>query len=159
MADFDDRFEELWALAYRVAFRILGDREDAADVAQESLARVAVNWPRVSDHAPALTATIAGGRAIDVWRRQARASRHAGNPVARTQPADDQLAVDDRAELVAILRGLPSRQRHAVVLRYVPDLSEDDTAAALGCSPGTIKQHTARGLRSLRAALSSTTGE
>ena len=53
----------------------------------------------------------------------------------------------------ARLATLPKRQREVVVLRYLADLSEAQTAAALGCAPGTVKTHAARGLEALRAVL------
>ena len=46
---FDLAFENLYRLAYRVAYRILGDQGDAEDVAQETLARAVVRWPRLKD--------------------------------------------------------------------------------------------------------------
>ena len=49
--DFDRRFDDLAAIAYRVAFRVLGDRGDAEDVAQEALARAFARWRTVSSHA------------------------------------------------------------------------------------------------------------
>ncbi|MGI5243313.1 sigma factor-like helix-turn-helix DNA-binding protein [Dactylosporangium sp. CA-139066] len=51
------------------------------------------------------------------------------------------------------MRTLPARQRAAVVLRHYEDLSEAQTAEILGCSVGTVKSLTARGLGQLRAAL------
>ena len=53
----------------------------------------------------------------------------------------------------AALRGLPERQREAIVLRYDAGLSEGEIAAAMGISRGAVKSHTARGLSALRAAL------
>ena len=48
---------------------------------------------------------------------------------------------------------LPTRQRDVLVLRYLADLTEADTAAALGVAIGTVKQHAHRGLAALRASL------
>jgi RNA polymerase sigma-70 factor (sigma-E family) len=53
----------------------------------------------------------------------------------------------------AALRGLPDRQREAIVLRYHADLSEAEVAAAMGISRGAVNSHTDRGLSALRAAL------
>ena len=61
-----------------------------------------------------------------------------------------------RAALVVALTHLPKRQRDAIALRYLSDLSEADTAAAMGVSPGTVKTHLHRGLDALRRGLGDT---
>lgn len=148
MTTFDERFEELWALAYRVAYRVGGDRELARDIAQDTVFRVACRWPRVEQHALALTARIAGDRAIDAWRRHHRQARG-----ATIDAPPGGVGVEERAELVEALRRLPARQRQTVVLRYLADLSEAQTARAMGCSEGTVKTHASRALTSLRKTL------
>jgi RNA polymerase sigma factor (sigma-70 family) len=62
---------------------------------------------------------------------------------------------DDDEELRAALRSLPPRMRTAVVLRFYADLSEQQAAEAMGCSPSTVNTQTARGLARLRSALGS----
>jgi RNA polymerase sigma factor (sigma-70 family) len=148
-ATFESRFDHLYALAYRVAYRIIGSREEANDVAQESLARASARWPSVADHAEAWVATVAGRLAIDYWR--ARRRREAATLVAERRSDDQHLG--ERLDLVRGLRGLPRRQRQIVVLRYLADRSEADVAALLGCSVGTVKAHASRGLAALRTAL------
>ncbi len=59
----------------------------------------------------------------------------------------------ERSAVVKALRGLPVRQREAIVLRYYADLSEAEIADTMGISRGAVKSHTARGMASLRAAL------
>jgi len=59
----------------------------------------------------------------------------------------------ERSAVVAALRGLPERQREAIVLRYYGDLSEAEIAAVMDISRGAVKSHTARGMAFLRAAL------
>jgi DNA-directed RNA polymerase specialized sigma24 family protein len=59
----------------------------------------------------------------------------------------------EQAAARAALRGLPDRQREAIVLRYDAGLSEGEIAAAMGISRGAVKSHTARGLSALRSAL------
>lgn len=56
-------------------------------------------------------------------------------------------------ELLHALKALPERMRAAVVLRHVADLSVEEAADALGCSPGTVKSQSARGLAKLRELL------
>ena len=58
--------------------------------------------------------------------------------------------VDDRDHLIRLLRALPPRQRTAIVLRYWEDLSGEDAARAMGCTPGTVKAAASRGLARLR---------
>jgi RNA polymerase sigma factor (sigma-70 family) len=155
LASFDDEFEDLWTVAYRVAFRVLGVREDAEDVAQDALERVGVQWKRVGSYARPFTARVAGQRAIDVWRRK---TRHRGNEgrvgaYRLGGQGDSADAVEDRDDLVHALRALPKRQRQVVILRYLGDFSEHDTAEALGCSVGSVKTHASRGLAALRISV------
>jgi RNA polymerase sigma-70 factor (sigma-E family) len=152
VAGFDDAFDALFRDAYRVAYRLLGDREDAADVAQEALARASVRWSRlVRDRADAApwVVRVAANLALDRWRRRKTAARYAA-VVAGGSSAD---RMPERVDLHRALQALPRRQRDVVVLRYVADLPEADVAAALGCSVGTVKTHASRGLAALRVAL------
>jgi len=155
LASFDDKFEDLWTVAYRVAFRVLGVREDAEDVAQDALERVGIQWKRVGSYARPFTARVAGQRAIDMWRRR---THHRGNEaqvrIDQTRGHGESAGgVEDRDDLVRALRALPKRQRQVVILRYLGDFSEHDTAAALGCSVGSVKTHASRGLAALRISV------
>ena len=58
-----------------------------------------------------------------------------------------------RRDLAVALGALPRRQREAIVLRYYADLSEAQTAAAMGCSAGAVKSHTSRAMTALRHLL------
>ena len=147
-ADFAVSFDALWAAAYRVAFRLLGDREDASDCAQEACVRACVRWSKLVRHGDPTPWVVraASNLAIDRWRR----TRRVGSASAEAA-SDDGVA--DRIDLHRALATLPRRQREVVVLRYVADLREVDVAAALGVSLGSVKQHSARGLAALRAAL------
>jgi DNA-directed RNA polymerase specialized sigma24 family protein len=60
---------------------------------------------------------------------------------------------DGSLDMVAALGAVPPRQRAAIVLRYYCDLSVDETADLLACSPGTVKSQTSRGLAALRLVL------
>jgi RNA polymerase sigma-70 factor (sigma-E family) len=157
-ASFDDAFDGLFRDAYRVAFRLLGSREDADDVAQEALARASVRWSRVvggGDPAPWVV-RVATNLALDRWRRGRTAAAYASSVGATANTVD---RADDRVDLHRALAGLPKRQREVVVLRYVADLSEAAVADALGCSVGTVKTHASRGLAALRTALDVTDDE
>ena len=149
---FDEAFTSLYALAYRVAYRVVGQREEATDIAQEALARAAVRWNRVSDHAAPWVATVAGNLAIEFWRKQKRRQALALTPSVSDSSVDDRPI--QRMDLVRALRALPKRQRQVVVLRYLADCSEAEVAALLGCREGTVKSTASRGLAALRAAAS-----
>jgi RNA polymerase sigma-70 factor (sigma-E family) len=93
------------------------------------------------------------------WRRRWRGERPTGELPDRGDPAATA-PVDDRDALWRALGALPRRQRAVVVLRYYEDLSEADTASALGISTGTVKSQAAKALAALRrdAALAGTIG-
>lgn len=149
---FEERFDDLYRLAYRVAFRVVGSREEAEDIAQEALVKTCMSWRKVAGYAEAFTAKVAGGRAIDSWRRRRR--RPQPESAMATPDAVDRVGI--RLELREALSQLPRRQREVVVLRYLADLPEAEVADALGCSAGTVKQHASRGLDALRARLGPT---
>jgi RNA polymerase sigma-70 factor (sigma-E family) len=150
---FDNEYPALYRSAYRVAFRLLGRREEAADLAQEACARAYARWSRVGglECPEAWVAKVAGNLAIDARRRQSTAQRHVDSYVAPTP--EDQAREDERVDLHRALSALPRRQREVVLLRFVADQPEAAVAAALGCSVGTVKSHASRGLAALRDAL------
>jgi RNA polymerase sigma-70 factor (ECF subfamily) len=149
---FDERFDVLAALAYRVAYRLLGDRGDAEEVAQEALARAYARWRTVSGHDEPWVVRVATNLAIGRWRK-----RRPTVPIEdRHAPSVPDLtaAALERRGLVESLRRLPRRQREVVVLRYLADLPEREVAAALDTSVGSVKQHAHRAMARLRADLS-----
>ncbi|HUY66026.1 MAG TPA: RNA polymerase sigma factor [Acidimicrobiales bacterium] len=146
---FDDAFERLFLRAYRASFQILRSREDAEDVAMDTMACALRQWDRLDPRPDGWVVTVAVHRAIDQWRRAQRRRRHDdaarfGEPGSR---GEDGFAL--RQALVK----LPKRQRQVVAMRYFLDLSEQEIASALGCSTGSVKQHASRGLAALRREL------
>jgi RNA polymerase sigma factor (sigma-70 family) len=82
------------------------------------------------------------------WRRKWRDERPTEDAgAAQPAPGADPDAEHDLWQAMA---RLPRRQRAVVVLRYVEDLTEAETASLLGCSVGTVKSQTARALTKLR---------
>jgi RNA polymerase sigma factor (sigma-70 family) len=144
---FEAEFPHLLALALRVTTRLLRHRADAEDAAAEALARTARQWAKVGelDHRDAWVQRVAANVAIDQLRRR----RHAPEPAveAVVDPADPLVG---RLEVTELLRGLPARQREVLVLRYLLDLSTDETAAALGIGANSVKTHTTRAMQALR---------
>jgi RNA polymerase sigma-70 factor (sigma-E family) len=151
---FDEQFDALATIAHRVAFRILGDRSDAEEVAQEAMARAYARWRSVAGHAEPWVARVATNLAIGRWRK-----RRPALPLDRTdgRVGDDAMGLAlERHGLVAALTRLPRRQREVVVLRYLADLPEQAVAEQLGTSVGSVKQHAHRATARLRQDLGTT---
>lgn len=110
MADFDDRYEDLFLLALRTARRIAPDRETATDVAAESLARAFARWRRIEPYADAWSTRAAINLALDAVRRK---------PARPTDPPPVAEPSLDRLVLASQLARLPNRQREAIVLRFL----------------------------------------
>ena len=149
---FTAAFAGLYSSAFHAAYRLLGNRQEAEDIAQEACTRACLRWNRLTRHGDSprpWVVRVATNLAIDHYRRRRRA-------LAKDNVAPVPVDAFDvrRIDLHRALDQLTRRQRDVVVLRYVADLSEADTAAALGCAPGTVKSHATRGLAALRAALS-----
>ena len=143
---FDDAFDRLFRIAYRSAYRLLGSREDAEDVAIDALTRASLHWRTVRTEPAPWVTTVSANLAIDIWRRRRRTPTY--QPAQPADPFDSR-----RIDLVRALERLPRRQRDTVVLRYFADLSESQTALALGVSTGSVKQHTSRAMASLKREL------
>jgi RNA polymerase sigma-70 factor (sigma-E family) len=136
----------------RSAGLLTGDAALAQDLVQASLLKAWPKWPRLmrEDCAEAyvrriIYTTHAG------WRRRRWTGETPSAAVPDTRVPDRAGDVDVRHAVRAALLSLPPRMRAAVVLRYFDDLSEQQTADALGCSVGTVKSQTAKGLDRLRA--------
>ena len=148
--DFSAFAASRWPGLVRLAFGLTGDRWMAEDIAQTALARAYVAWRRVSraDDPDAYLRRILINTANRRFRRR-RVAEQPGDPPETPVdgPAD---LVGERAALLAALRQLPPRQRTVIVLRYWADLTDTQIAAALGCSPGTVRSQLSRALARLR---------
>lgn len=149
MHGFDEKFDELYGCAYQAAFRILGDREESEDVAQEALARAMVRWHKVSEYGEAWVSRVAINLALDSVR--SRQGRRRDILFATRGAVED--FEGERLDLLQALRSLPRRQRQIVCLRYIADLPEAAVSDLLGCSVGTVKSHASRGVSRLRQQL------
>lgn len=148
--EFDDCFPVLGALAYRVGYRLLGDRGDAEEVAQETLARAYVRWRRVRHYAEAWVVRVATNLSLDRIRRRRFSAPAPFDATDQPANAISDIHIAERLDLARELDRLPRRQRQVVALRYLADLPEADVARTLGCSVGSVKRHAHRGLTALR---------
>ena len=137
-------------VARRTALGVLGDAEAAADIAQD-----------VATTAVRRAGSLRDPAALDAWlhriavRAALREARRAGRRRAAEQAGHDPPPApdDDRAGSLALLDGLPARQRAALTLRYVHDLPDTAIAGALRCRPGTVRSLLSRGRDAVRAAI------
>jgi RNA polymerase sigma-70 factor (sigma-E family) len=136
----------------RTARLLTGNWQTAEDLVQTALLRTWQHWDRIADPAAAesYTRQIMVRPSSTWWRRR----WHGEVPTTAVPEPHDRAdlaqSVGARADLAAALAKLPPRQRATIVLRFYADLTEQQTAAALGCSVGTVKSNAARGLAKLR---------
>jgi len=138
------------------AFLLTGDQHRAEDLVQAALLEVFRRWPRLRERVDPVG--YARKTVVTTHLNLVRRLSWREVPVA-TVPDDGGSASDghdgtvQRLALRAALLRLPPRMRAVLVLRYFDDLSEQETAAALGCSQGTVKSSASRGLARLREVL------
>jgi len=153
-ADFERYFRARRDAIRRTAYLMCGDWHRADDHTQAAFVALHRHWRRVRDKG-----------ALDAWMRRTLMRAvvdESRRPWRRERFTDDVVAVDTvvadpdvttRHVLVDGLRSVPPRQRAVLVLRYLDGLDVAATAAALGCSEGTVKSQTSHGLAALRTAL------
>ncbi len=139
------------------AYLLTGDTHLARDLVQAALARTWPHWERVREGNPdAYVKTVMVRLATTWWRRRWRGEVPTEVLPEPRDPGGMPSAIDrldERLSLASALATLPRGQRRVVVLRYVEDLSVETVAEMLGCTPGTVKSQSARGLAKLREVL------
>ncbi len=171
MADYEAFFAEHYDEVVRTLGLAVGDRSRAEDAAQEAFAQAFRKWAAVSRmERPVGWVIVVGMNQMKRWlTRVDRRERHHRESVAglatvgaagRVGRLDELPDLAERIATAETLREaldrLPARQRATVVLRYLCDLSTDEVARALSCSPGTVKSALSAGLTNLRITLDDT---
>jgi RNA polymerase sigma-70 factor (ECF subfamily) len=161
-ADLDAAFptlvEDQQDRLFTIAVRVLGNRSDAEEAAQDAFVRAyraLAGYPaeriRELRLRPWLTTIV-----LNVCRNRTRIRRVATTELAfepAAEPATDPIASRHARETWAgLLSSLPPAQRTAIVLRHVDGLSYAEMAEALGRPEGTLKAQVHRGLASLQTA-------
>jgi RNA polymerase sigma-70 factor (sigma-E family) len=138
----------------RYAYYLSGDWHQADDIVQKALTKLFAAWHRVEPGgAPAYARRIVTNVYLShrrlAWVRRERATDEM--PVQRIEAP--QAEVELRLTVAGALDRLSARERVTIVLRYWEQLSVDETAAAMGCSAGTVKSQTSRAMGKLRRLL------
>jgi RNA polymerase sigma-70 factor (sigma-E family) len=160
---FEEFVDASSARLFSMALLLTGQhRAEAEDLLQGVLERAYRRWHRIcqnGDPEPYVRQMLANA-SVDRWRRLRRRPEEPlpadpGQLNSRTGPGlaggtDQAAEIADRDLLLRALAELPVGQRAVLVLRYLADLSEAQTARALGCSVGSVKSQSARGIARLR---------
>jgi len=139
----------------RIALLMLGDRSAAEDVVQEAFFGLFRRWHGLNDPGKAeayVRSAVLNGCRDAVKRRDRRTRRDLATAFDLLEPISAEAAAligEDRRRILAGLRLLPGRQREALVFRYYLELSEEETASAMGVSRGTVKSTTSRAIAAL----------
>ncbi|AEV87303.1 RNA polymerase sigma-E factor [Actinoplanes sp. SE50] len=143
----------------RLAYHLCGDMHQADDLIQEAVTKLFVRWPlRDVGNLDGYLRTMLVRTFIDERRRgwwRIRLFAHPGDDsLPGVVPASgDAFPIADRTDLQAALARLPRRQQAVLVLRFLYDQPIDVVATMLGCSSGTVKSQTARGLAAMRTLI------
>ena len=133
----------------RTAYLLTGDWAAGEDLLQTTLEQCWRRWGRLRGN-PEAYVRQAMLRTFLSWRRRRWTGEVPTQELPEVGVDDATGAVDDRDRVWQALLRLPRRQRAVVVLRYFDDLSESETAHALGISVGTVKSQASKALASLR---------
>ncbi|HET8561558.1 MAG TPA: SigE family RNA polymerase sigma factor, partial [Marmoricola sp.] len=151
---------EAWMVArqrwlLRTAYLLSGDVHTAEDLVQTALAKLYLAWDRVSAAGvDAYARKILVNEHASLWRRKWRHKEVTTDDLSRHEvPVRDEEYDGTRTALWEAVRALAPRQRAVIVLRYYEQLSEAETAEALGVSLGTVKSQASRAIATLRDRL------
>jgi RNA polymerase sigma-70 factor (sigma-E family) len=153
--EFHAFFERHHAELARFAHLLTGEADAADDLAADALLALWHRWDRVraADHpvayARGVVANLARTRIRSAVRERRRITLFWSQREDKTENPD----IAGKIDVQEALRRLPFRKRACVVLRHAFDLSEKDTALALGVSVGTVKSQTSKGMAELKRLL------
>jgi RNA polymerase sigma-70 factor (sigma-E family) len=155
LEEFDEFVRSCSHRLYRTACLLSGGNlASAEDLRAEALARVYLAWPRVrAGDAFGYARRVLVNLHIDWWRQVGRRRETVTDRIPEgPDPTDVAVDAARRDSVVRALGQLTRRERAVVVLRYYLDLGEQDVAAELNISVGTVKSTGARALRKLRVS-------
>jgi RNA polymerase sigma-70 factor (sigma-E family) len=147
-ADFDEFVAARSTGLLRTAYLLTRDHALAEDLLQTALTKAWFAWSRIDGEPEPYVRRILVNTFASWWRRKWN-GEHAYDELPEPAPQEGD-PVDTRHDLWVAMGRLPRRQRAVIVLRFVEDLTEAETARLLGVAPGTVKSQTAKALAKLR---------
>jgi RNA polymerase sigma-70 factor (ECF subfamily) len=146
---FEAFFEDQHARLYGTLCLVTADAGEAEDVMQEAFIKIWERWDRVAEHPD--PPGYLYRTAFNLYRSRIRRAVRAARRTLAGPSAEDPIAgVEDREVLASALRGLPRRQRAAVVLTELVGLSSEEAGRALGIRPVTVRVLASQGRKRLR---------
>lgn len=140
----------------RLAVVLIDQKESAEEVVQDAFLATIRRWHQLRDPSAAqayLRRAVVNGSRDRLRARRVRRAAAAPEPGYIRSPEDQVLMLEEHRALITALRTLPQRQREVLVLRYFSDLTERETAQAVGISVGGVKSSAHRGMAELRRIL------
>ncbi len=176
--ELSDFLQSVEKRAFKRSLYHVRDEESALDIVQDSMMKLAEHYgDKPVAELPMLFQRILSNTTLDWFRRNSTRkalfssfsdfesghedgefdileSLTTENESQKTQSAEDNFAsIANVREIEEEIQNLPLRQREAFLLRYWEDLDVSETAAAMGCSEGSVKTHCSRAIQSLSKAL------
>ncbi|WP_326688654.1 MULTISPECIES: SigE family RNA polymerase sigma factor [unclassified Streptomyces] len=153
--EFHAFFEQHHAELARLAHLLLGEADEADDLASDAFVAIWHKWDRVrgADRPAAYARGVVANLARSHIRSRTRERRRIALFWSRHAEPSEGTDVPAVLDVREALGRLPFRRRACVVLRHAFDLSERDTARALGISTGTVKSQASRGMAELERLL------
>ncbi|MFF7647645.1 SigE family RNA polymerase sigma factor [Streptomyces canus] len=153
--EFHAFFERHYAELSRLAHLLTGEPDAADDLAADALLALWHRWDRVraADHPAAYARGVVANLARTRIRSAVRERRRVALFWSQREEKVENPDVAGTVDVQGALRRLPFRKRACVVLRHAFDLSEKETALALGVSVGTVKSQTSKGMAELQRLL------
>lgn len=161
-AAFEELVRHYQEIAYRTAYLVVGDADEARDAAQDGFLRAHAALGRFRAGAEfrpwllRIVANAARNRRRSASRRAdlaVRAFRDSASGDAAPSPEALLLVDERRGELLATINGLRLEDRLVIALRWFLDLNEEEMAGVLDCPRGTVKSRLSRAMTRLREAL------
>ena len=146
-AEFDEFVVARSPALLRTAYLLTRDVQLAEDLLQTALTKAWFSWKRIDGDPEPYVRRILINASVSWWRKRWTHETPTGFVPEPTPGAGPPADVHD---LMQALGRLPRRQRAVMVLRYIEDRTEVDTAALMGCSVGTVKSQCAKALAKLR---------